>query len=90
MMLKILWFVLIVLGVASWLVHGELWMFAWRPPLMALLCLASIVVAITIAMKHGFALRPTVLVIVALVIGQWWPTVFAATLLLWSVGGFAP
>jgi hypothetical protein len=88
--LKILWPVFLLFSLLTWLVYFGVWMAASYYVALSVLGLVSACLAFWILREHRFALRPAVLVILALVAGQWWLIEFLAVQILWSIKGFAP
>lgn len=58
--------------------------------ILGILSLATAGVAIMIAVRAGFQLRVTALLLCGLLIGQWWLVEMGLLLAYWSIGGFAP
>lgn len=67
-----------------------LWMTDQYELILGILSLATAGVAIMIAVRAGFQLRVTALLLCGLLIGQWWLVEMGLLLAYWSIGGFAP
>ena len=89
-MLKSLWLLLAILSVSTWFVAAKLWMISLYYPVLFGLCIGSIVVAVVVCSLHRFSLRPLLIALIMLAIGQWWAVQLIVVLLGFGFAGFAP
>lgn len=88
--LKILWPVYALFALLTWFIYSGVWMVALYYLTLSVMGIVSAGLAFCILKEHRFALRPAVLVVLVLVVGQWWLIEFLTVQLLWSIKGFAP
>lgn len=88
--MAVAWLVFLVGNLASWIV-GQLF---WRSPgsqiALAALGGISVVVGATIVIRQRFKLGGLVMIVLGIVLGQWWWIETRLLQLGWSLGGFAP
>lgn len=86
----ILWIAFCFTSVLTWGVKSSLWMTHFYNLILAICGIASIFLGLTLIVLSRFSWRSTILVVLGLLIGQWWFIQLCAVLLIWRFRGFAP
>jgi len=66
------------------------WMMEWRSTVRLVLGIISIVLGLSILATIERTRRSVALVVIGLVVGQWWLIKTLVVFAIWSIGGFAP
>ena len=66
------------------------WMMEWRSTVRLVLGIISIVLGLSILATIERTRRSVALVVIGLVVGQWWLIKTLFVFAIWSIGGFAP
>ncbi|KPK48584.1 MAG: hypothetical protein AMS22_15085 [Thiotrichales bacterium SG8_50] len=85
-----LWIAFWLSAVATWAAHSTLWMQEWYYLALSVLAATSLAIGVTILATKERSARNIALVVIGLVIGQWWLIEVLATQVIWRFGGFAP
>ena len=86
---NIVWIVFGLTSILTWVVYLKLWMMPSYHVLLALLGVASVCLGLWLATTH-FVWRSVLLVVIGLVIGQWWLLERLVVQILWKFKGMAP
>jgi hypothetical protein len=86
----IMWVAFWLFAVLTWVVYSGLWMKGWYYLALSALGIISLFLAIGILATKGRTCRSIILIVLGLVIGQWWLIESLAMMALWGIRGFAP
>lgn len=80
----------VVAASLTWLAYSQAWMIGPYYLLLSALGFLSVGLGIWVVLMHGLDWRSVLLVVVGLLIGQWWFIEIVIVQGIWSITGFAP
>jgi hypothetical protein len=86
----VLWAAFWLFSLLTLLVDLAPWMMEWRSTVRLTLGIISLVCGLSILVTTERTRRSVSLVIVGLIVGQWWLIKMLVVFTIWSVNGFAP
>lgn len=87
---KIIWIVFILTSVLTWLVYSELWMVSLYYFVLSLLGIFCFCLGLCLVVSSHFSWHSILLVVIGLVIGQWWLLEQIVMQIIWKLKGMAP
>lgn len=87
---KVMWVAFWLIAVLTWIVYSSLWMKGWYYLALSMLGIISLFLAIGILITKGRTYRSITLIVLGLVIGQWWIIETLAMIAFGKIKGFAP
>jgi len=84
------WAIFAIAAVLTWVIYAKAWMIGPYYLALSLLALLNLAVGIWVTSLYRFAWRATLIVVVILLVGQWWFVEAAIVQGLWTMRGFAP
>lgn len=88
--LRGIWLLFWAGNAVTWIAVRTLWMTDQYQLILEILSLVTITVAFIIAIRSGFQIRVTALLLCGLLVGQWWLFEMGLLRAYWTIGGFAP
>ena len=85
-----LWLLFGMSSLITWIAYRTLWMTDQYWLILTILSFCSISAAIVVAIESKFQLRSLALLLLGLLIGQWWWVQKFLMQAYWSLNGFAP
>lgn len=85
-----LWIAFWLFSLLTLVVDLAPWMMEWRSTVRLVLGIISIVLGLSILTTIERTRRSVALVVIGLVVGQWWLIKILVVFAIWSIGGFAP
>jgi len=85
-----LWAAFWLFSFLTWLIDVSLWMMDWRSTLRFTFAIISFILAVGLLVNKERSRRSIALVVVGLVVGQWWLIQLVAVYIIWTIRGFAP
>ena len=79
-----------MLAVLTLAVYSVLWMKQWYYVLLSFLGIVSLIVGISILRFFRTNNRSIILIVLGLVVGQWWFVELIFIQIIWQVKGFSP
>ena len=86
----ILWVSFWLFSTLTWLVDASTWMMDWRSTLRFLFATISFGLGVSLLISWKLNQRSVALVVVGLIVGQWWLIKILGAFALWSIRDFAP
>lgn len=86
----VLWVAFWLTAVLTWVADSTLWMKEWYYIALSALGIVSLLIGVGIMAAKGRTRRSVILVVLGLVIGQWWLIEMLVVQTIWSIRGFAP
>jgi hypothetical protein len=86
----ILWAGFVLVALLTWIVYFELSMLHSYRSILLALTITNFIFGLWLLIANEFAWRTLILVVLGLVVGQWWLIIWAVVFLIWSIRGFAP
>lgn len=86
----VVWVAFWLSAVLTWIVYSALWMKGWYYLALSALGIISLFLGIGILATKGRTRRSIILIVLGLVIGQWWLIEMLIAQAIWSIRGFAP
>ncbi len=87
---KVGWAIFCLFAILTQLASAHLWMLESYELVLSVLAVISAGLGFWILLTNRFAWRLVVLVMLGLVIGQWWLIELLTMMVFWSISGFAP
>ena len=84
------WAILVIAAAFTWVIYAKAWMVGPYYLALSLLALLNLAVGIWVASLYRFAWRAALIMVVILLVGQWWFVEAAIVQGLWTMRGFAP
>lgn len=84
------WVVFLLSAIVTWLVYLYAWTVGPYYLLLSVLGITSLCLGLWVLKQSRFVWHSTVLVVLGLIIGQWWLLEFLVVQVLWGNRGFAP
>lgn len=87
---KVVWAIFWLLAILTQLASARLWMLTSYELMLSALAIFSAALGVWILITTRFAWRSVALVVLGLIVGQWWLVESLAMMAFWSLRGFAP
>ena len=85
-----LWTSFALVALLTWVVYLYLTMLHFFFPMLCGLAIINLLLGLWLLIETRFTWRTVLLVVLGLIIGQWWLILWSVVFLIWSIGGFAP
>jgi hypothetical protein len=89
-MRKVAWAIFWLFTILTQLASARLWMLASYELVLSALAIISAGLGLWILITNRFAWRSVILVVLGLIVGQWWLVESLTMMAFWSIRGFAP
>lgn len=87
---KIVWIAFWLTSILTWVVYSRLWMVASYHLILSLFGIASVFFGLWLVVASRFIWHTVLLVVIGLVIGQWWLIEQLIVHVIWNFRGIAP
>lgn len=86
----VLWGAFWLSAILTWVIYSGGWMMASYHVALSVLAIISACLAFWILKTNPFAWSSVALIVLGLVVGQWWLVEWLIVKILWSIRGFVP
>lgn len=86
----VVWAAFLLSVILTWIVYFGAWMAGSYYLILSILGIISVLAGLWVLIANRFAWRSVILVVLGLVIGQWWFIELMAVQIIWTLKGFAP
>ena len=85
-----IWIVFLLTSILTWVVSSELWMMSTYLLILTVLGILSFCLGLWLVVSSHFTWRSILLVVIGLMIGQWWLLEQLIVQIIWKLKGMAP